>query len=57
VLQVLDPASYPDMKSAPKRMYIMLGGLIFGLIAGCVWVLVRDPLQKLCSSLTQDETD
>jgi uncharacterized protein involved in exopolysaccharide biosynthesis len=56
VLQVLDPASYPDMKSAPKRMYIMLGGLIFGLITGCVWVLVRDPLLKLCSSLAQNET-
>jgi len=56
VLQVLDPASYPDMKSGPKRMYIMLGGLIFGLIAGCVWVLVRDPLQKFYSSLAQNET-
>jgi uncharacterized protein involved in exopolysaccharide biosynthesis len=56
VLQVLDPPSYPDMKSSPKRMFIMLGGLIFGLIAGCVWVLVRDPLQKLRSSLAQNET-
>jgi tyrosine-protein kinase Etk/Wzc len=56
VLQVLDPASYPDMKSAPKRMYIMLGGLIFGLIAGCVWVLVRDPLRRLRSSLAHNET-
>lgn len=56
VLQVLDPPSYPDMKSAPKRMFIMLGGLIFGFIAGCVWVLVRDPLQKLRSSLAQNET-
>ena len=55
VLQVLDPASYPDMKSAPKRMYIMLGGLIFGLIAGCVLVLIRDPLQRLRSSLAQNQ--
>jgi tyrosine-protein kinase Etk/Wzc len=56
LLQVLDPPSYPDMKSAPKRMYIMLGGLIFGFMAGCVWVLVRDPLQKFRSSLVQNET-
>jgi uncharacterized protein involved in exopolysaccharide biosynthesis len=56
VLQMLDPPSYPDTKSAPKRMYIMLGGLIFGLIAGCVWVLVRDPFLKLRASLVQNET-
>lgn len=56
VLQVLDPASYPDMKSSPKRMFIMLGGLIFGFIAGCAWVLVRGPLQKLRSSLARNET-
>jgi uncharacterized protein involved in exopolysaccharide biosynthesis len=56
VVQVLDPPSYPDTKSAPKRMFIMLGGLIFGFIAGCVWVLVRDPLQKFRSSLAQNET-
>jgi tyrosine-protein kinase Etk/Wzc len=56
VLQVLDPASYPDMKSAPKRMFIILGGLIFGFIAGCAWVLVRGPIQKLRSSLARNET-
>jgi uncharacterized protein involved in exopolysaccharide biosynthesis len=42
VLQVLDPASYPDTKSSPKRLYIMLGGCAFGFFAGCAWVLARD---------------
>jgi uncharacterized protein involved in exopolysaccharide biosynthesis len=51
VLQVLDEASYPDTKSSPKRMYIMLGGLVFGFIAGCVWVLIREHVQALRASL------
>jgi uncharacterized protein involved in exopolysaccharide biosynthesis len=57
VLQVLDPASYPDMKSSPKRMYIMLGGLVFGLIAGCVWVLIREHVHALRASLTSSPVD
>jgi tyrosine-protein kinase Etk/Wzc len=40
LLQVLDAASYPDMKSSPKRSYYMLGGLAGGLFIGCVWVLI-----------------
>ena len=46
VLQVLDPASYPDAKSGPKQMYIMLGGLFLGLFASCAWVLVRHRIQE-----------
>jgi uncharacterized protein involved in exopolysaccharide biosynthesis len=42
LLQVLDPASYPDTKTSPKRMLLMLGGLIFGFLAGSVWVLLRE---------------
>jgi uncharacterized protein involved in exopolysaccharide biosynthesis len=56
VLQVLDPASYPDAKSSPKRLYIMLGGLAFGLFAGCLWVLAREPFRDLLRSL-DDSTD
>jgi tyrosine-protein kinase Etk/Wzc len=52
VLQMLDSASYPDTKSSPKRMLIMLGGLIAGFFGGCVWVLVRDPIQTLRASQT-----
>jgi uncharacterized protein involved in exopolysaccharide biosynthesis len=47
VLQVLDPASYPDTKSSPKRLYIMIGGLVLGLFAGCGWVLVCERIQAL----------
>jgi len=47
VLQVLDPASYPDSKSAPKRTYIVLGGMILGFFGGCVWVLVRGRIHDL----------
>src|ERR1035438_8275147 len=51
VLQVLDPASYPDVKSSPHRSYYMLGGLVFGFFASCVWVLIREPLRALRASL------
>jgi uncharacterized protein involved in exopolysaccharide biosynthesis len=51
VLQVLDEASYPDTKSSPKRMLIMLGGVVFGFIAGCVWVLMREHVHPLRASL------
>jgi len=55
VLQVLDPATYPDTKSFPKRSYFMLGGLLLGLIAGCAWVLAREPLRALRASLRHSE--
>jgi capsule polysaccharide export protein KpsE/RkpR len=56
VLQVLDPANYPDTKSFPKRSYFMLGGLLLGLVSGCVLVLAREPLRALRTSLAPGET-
>lgn len=56
VLQVLDAASYPDTKSAPKRSYYMLGGLLFGLIASSIWVLMRDRIWAARASLAGSET-
>jgi tyrosine-protein kinase Etk/Wzc len=55
LLQVLDPASYPDTKSGPKRLYIMLGGLFFGFVFSCLWVLLRDPIRALSASLAQSD--
>jgi uncharacterized protein involved in exopolysaccharide biosynthesis len=56
VLQVLDTASYPDAKSSPKRMYIMLCGMVFGFLAGCVWVLIREHVHALRASLASSHT-
>jgi tyrosine-protein kinase Etk/Wzc len=50
VLQVLDPPSYPDSKSGPRRLYIMLGGLLSGFFASCAWVLIRDHIHPFFSS-------
>jgi uncharacterized protein involved in exopolysaccharide biosynthesis len=47
LLQVLDPASFPDAKSSPRRSLIMLEGLIFGCLAGSSWVLLRQPLHRV----------
>jgi len=53
VLQVIDPASYPDMKSSPKRSLIMLGGLLLGFFASCIWVLSRERLMELRAALRE----
>jgi tyrosine-protein kinase Etk/Wzc len=42
LLQILDSPSYPDTKSSPHRMLIMLGGLIFGCALSCFWALFKD---------------
>ena len=42
VLQVLDPASYPDTKSGPQRKLIALVGIVLGFIIGCIWTLGRE---------------
>jgi tyrosine-protein kinase Etk/Wzc len=55
VLQVLDPPSYPDSKSGPKRLYIMLGGLVVGFFASCAWVLGRNHVHAFLSSLASSE--
>lgn len=56
VVQVLDPASYPDSKSSPKRALLMFGGLLLGLILGSIWVLAREPLRQFRASLARSET-
>jgi uncharacterized protein involved in exopolysaccharide biosynthesis len=55
VLQVLDPASYPDTKSWPKRSYFMLGGLVCGFLGGCIWVLWSDGIRAV-RALTPTKT-
>lgn len=41
ILQVLDQATVPDMRSGPPRLVIMLAGFIVGLFGGSIWVLYR----------------
>jgi uncharacterized protein involved in exopolysaccharide biosynthesis len=49
LLQVLDAASYPEMKSWPPRTLFVLAGIILGLIAGSAWVLIRDSMNPASS--------
>jgi len=41
LLQVLDFPSYPDMKSWPPRAIITAGGFVFGIMIGCLWVILH----------------
>lgn len=50
LLQVLDAASYPDTRSFPPRILMMLGGLIFGCLFGSGWVLVRERMTTFQTS-------
>jgi uncharacterized protein involved in exopolysaccharide biosynthesis len=54
LLQVLDIASYPDAKSFPPRMLMMLGGLILGCLAGSGWVLMQARFTMFFASLGSD---
>jgi uncharacterized protein involved in exopolysaccharide biosynthesis len=47
LLQVLDGASYPDSKSAPRRTLIVLGGTIFGFLAAAAWVLWHQRVREI----------
>ena len=51
LVQVLDPASYPDSKSSPPRKLIVVGGFILGCMIGAAWVLVRERLPLIRASL------
>jgi tyrosine-protein kinase Etk/Wzc len=42
LLQVLDPASYPDVISFPPRLLIGLAGMVLGALIGGILVLTRD---------------
>ncbi len=51
LLQVLDTASYPDTKSFPPRMLMMVTGLILGSLAGVGWVLLHERFATFFASL------
>jgi len=42
LLQVIDPASYPDTKSSPSRSLYLAGGLFAGFLVGCGWILLDE---------------
>lgn len=56
LLQVLDIASYPDTKSFPPRMLMMLGGLILGCLAGSGWVLLHERFAAFFASLESSKS-
>jgi tyrosine-protein kinase Etk/Wzc len=47
VLQVVDRAVVPDRKSGPPRTLIMLASCLLAALAGAVWIIGKDFLDKL----------
>ncbi|WP_213804545.1 Wzz/FepE/Etk N-terminal domain-containing protein [Granulicella sp. dw_53] len=52
LLQVVDKAIVPDRKSGPHRALLVLGGSSLGLIAGVLWVILRDAFKNYSRSLS-----
>jgi tyrosine-protein kinase Etk/Wzc len=47
VIQVVDPAVPPDKRSFPKRVFIVIGGCLAGLLCGVVAAIVLAGLEQL----------
>lgn len=41
-IQIVDPAQVPFYKSKPKRLFVILGGFMFGLIVSSVYFVIRN---------------
>lgn len=41
-IQVVDPAEIPLYKSKPKRLFVIVGGFMLGLIASSVYFIIRN---------------
>ncbi len=46
VFKTVSPAKIAEEKSKPKRVYIVLLGLILGSLLGVMWVFIRNSLMK-----------
>jgi tyrosine-protein kinase Etk/Wzc len=51
LLQILDTASYPDAKSFPPRMLMILAGIVLGFLVGASLVLLRERFAEFVQSL------
>ena len=49
-LQVVDAATPPDRKSAPKRMFIILGAFVFALLVSCVICFLDEIWRRMKSN-------
>jgi tyrosine-protein kinase Etk/Wzc len=57
LVQVIDTASYPDTKSSPFRALIVLGSLVLGSLLGCAWILLRDRLHRLRTTIVSSAVE
>ena len=49
IFTLINPASVPNEKSSPNRMFIILFCSFLGFIIGCFWVLIKNPLSDIIS--------
>lgn len=40
VIQIVSPATTPDMKDGPHRSFFIIGGFLLGLIGSSIWILL-----------------
>ncbi len=46
-VKVLDPPDVPEKKASPHRLWIMLGGMLFSLCLGSVWIFGGEHWERL----------
>lgn len=54
--QIVDRAIVPERKAGPPRKLIALGGIFLGFIFGLIWVLFREPAERLIRMCLSDPT-
>ena len=40
VIQIVSPATVPDLRNGPHRSFFLVGGFLLGLIGSSMWVLL-----------------
>lgn len=50
VIQVVSPATPPDMKDGPQRSFFLVGGFLLGLIGCSIWVLLQWARHRVATS-------
>jgi uncharacterized protein involved in exopolysaccharide biosynthesis len=54
ILTVIEPVTIPTEKSGPRRVVMMVGFILLGLIAGMAWILAKPLLNNLVFELRKN---
>ncbi|MEO9805406.1 MAG: Wzz/FepE/Etk N-terminal domain-containing protein [Reichenbachiella sp.] len=53
VFKILEPVSVPPIKSSARKIVVILGFTLFGLIIGVSYVLLKEPIVNIIKQITE----